>query len=95
MQELEDYYLDKKDAFLRRVGRGGFHEGPHHENEEFAPEPTAYDAPAVPYQGHVDHVGANALQRAEAAAREYAIQMAGHYANQIAGGVAPANVVAN
>ena len=95
MQEIQDLYLDMKDSYLRRVGRGGFHEGPHHENEEFAPEPTQYDAPAVPYQGHVDHVGANALGRAEAAAREYAIMMAEHYANQIAGGVAPANVASN
>ena len=92
MQELSDLYLDLKDVYLRRVGRGGFHEGPHLENEDFAPEPAAYEAPEVPYQGHADHVGANALGRAEAAARDYAIQMAEHFANQMNDGVAPANV---
>ena len=56
---------------------GGYH-GPHHRNEEFAQAPNAYDAP-VRFQGQSEV--------------DYAIQMAEHYANQMANGVAPGDVV--
>ena len=66
-----------EDFYLDRIDDGAYnHEGLPHGNEEFANAPNAYDAPPVPPAG-----------AAEAVAIEYAIQLAGHYANQMANGV--------
>ena len=82
LQQLEDVYKN------RMEGDGGY-VGPHQEHEEFAEAPNRYELPAVPYHVHQ----AAALTAAEAAARDYAIEMAGNYAAQMDDGVAPANVV--
>jgi hypothetical protein len=85
LNEVENMYLEWTE-------HGVFEHGPHHNNEEFAAAPNAYDAPAAIHNGHVDMVRARALDRAEAAARDYAIQMAGHYQDQMNNGVLPGNV---
>ena len=76
LQQVENFYKDRI-----YDGAGYYHEGPPHGNEEFANAPNQYNAPPVPPAG-----------AAEAVAIEYAIQLAGHYANQMANGVAPAMV---
>ena len=89
LQQLEDFYWLQEDFHKNRMDGYGGNVGPHQEHEEFAEAPNRYELPAVPYHVHQ----AAALTAAEAAARDYAIEMAGNYAAQMDDGIAPANVV--